>query len=405
MSTSLAPTSGPFAAAAVVPARAAALKGFYACFFICHGVTIPFFPSYLRGLGLGGSQVALMMAVAPLFHLAVPLGWGWLADRTRKPHLLLRVACAAAALLMVPVAGLRALPALLALYAAHQLFAVPIGSLTDSLTLDRLRRTGGEYSRIRLWGSASFLAVCAGVGPLIDARARSGGDPLVPALIAAGFGLAALVTFGLRGESGRPAPRLGEMRALLSSRRFLFILTLGFLHWAALTPQNGFYGILMVDRGFGAGAAGRGFFVAMLAEVAAFAVYPHLARRFRLETLLVVAAAGSSLRWLLTAGALGPLPAPALLAVQVLHALTFALFWASALAWLGQVVPPGLRATGQALFTAVTFGLGSLVGFLACGWLYDRTGGAETAFLAATLLQLGPLALAIAARRRSTFPH
>ena len=31
----------------------------------------------------------MMMSVAPFFHLAVPLGWGWLADKSRRPDLLL----------------------------------------------------------------------------------------------------------------------------------------------------------------------------------------------------------------------------------------------------------------------------------------------------------------------------
>jgi predicted MFS family arabinose efflux permease len=69
------------------------------------------------------------------------------------------------------------------------------------------------------------------------------------------------------------------------------------------------------------------------------------------------------------------------------------------MAWLAEAVPTPLRATGQALFTACTFGLGNLLGFAACGRLYDSTGSAEAAFLAAAGLELIPLTMALLARR------
>lgn len=376
------------------------LKLFYVCLFITSGVSVPFFPPYLRGLGLSGKQVSLMMSVAPVLHLGIPLGWGWLADRTRRPDLLLRIACAGAALCILPLAGVRAMAALLTIYAAHQFFAVPILGLGDSLALDRMRKTGEDYTRVRLWGSASFLVICAAVGPLLDARGRTG-DPLVPILLAVGFAAAAAAAFGLRGEPGRPAPHLREVRALLGNRRFLFILVLAPLHWAALTPYHGFLGILALDRGFPRSTVSAAFFVAVLAEVAAFLVFPRLRRHLRLETLLAVMAGITVLRWVLIAGIpFGRPSAAAFLLLQLLHAATFGLYWASAMAWLAESIPSTLRATGQALFTAVTFGLGNLVGFAACGRLYDFTGSAEAAFLAAAGLELIPLAMALLARRR-----
>ena len=93
------------------------MKLLYIGYFGAFGISIPFFPTYLCGLGLTGAQVAMLLSVAPLFHLGVPLFWGWIADRTRRPDLLLRLACAGAALALVPLAGARTLPGLLGAYA------------------------------------------------------------------------------------------------------------------------------------------------------------------------------------------------------------------------------------------------------------------------------------------------
>lgn len=375
------------------------LKLFYVCLFITSGVAVPFFPTYLRGLGLSGRELAFMMSVAPVLHLGVPLGWGWLADRTRRPDLLLRIACAGGGLAILPIIGLRRLSAMAAVYGLYQFFYVPILALADSLALDRMRKMGEDYTRVRLWGSASFLAVCATVGWILEARGRPA-DPLVPALMGTGLLTAAAAAFGLKGEPGRAAPHFSDLGALLRNRRFLFIVVFAPLHWAALTPYHGFLGILALDRGFPQSLVGTAFFLAVFAEVGAFFAFPRLRRHARLETLLALTAALTSLRWVLTSGLvfppLGPNP---FLILQALHAASFGLFWASSMAWLGDAVPPGLRATGQALFTALTFGVGNLLGFSACGRLYDATGGAQTAFLAAAVLELVPLTMALVARR------
>ena len=52
------------------------LRLFYACYFAGVGASVPFFPPYLRSLGLSGRQISLLLAVAPLLHLCVPIAGG-----------------------------------------------------------------------------------------------------------------------------------------------------------------------------------------------------------------------------------------------------------------------------------------------------------------------------------------
>ena len=75
-----------------------------------------------------------------------------------------------------------------------------------------------------------------------------------------------------------------------------------------------------------------------------------LLRRFDLRALLAAACAGTALRWWLVSRADG---AAALVLLQLFHALTFGLWWACAVEAMGRLVPVSLRATGQALFSAL----------------------------------------------------
>lgn len=77
--------------------------------------------------------------------------------------------------------------------------------------------------------------------------------------------------------------------------------------------------------------------------------------------------------------------------VESFGALLFALcgyaFFASSATYVARRVPSRLRATGQALFVSVSFGLGGLLGYPASGMLYDAFGGGHRVFLLASALE------------------
>ena len=377
------------------------LQLFYVCYFAAFGVSIPFFAPYLWGLGLSGREIALMMSVAPCFHLGIPLLWGWVADRTRRPDRMLRIACFWACLGLAPMVAVRTMPPMLLVYAVHQFSAVAIIGLIDSLAVAQARRTGVDYTRLRLWGSASFVLACWIMGPVLAARANTAGDPLVPLVITGAYALTALASFGVRraapDEATRVAPRLRDVGRLLRNPSLRLLLVIAPLHWASLSPYHGFLGILAIKRGFSAITISYGYVVGVMAEVAAFFFFQRLRQRLSLSTLISLAAAATLVRWLLTAVVTDSVT---LVSVQVLHGLTFGLFWGSAMAWLAECVPAELRATGQALYTTATFGIGNLIGYLGSGFLVDVSGGAQAAFLAAAAIEVVPLVLILTFGRR-----
>jgi MFS transporter, PPP family, 3-phenylpropionic acid transporter len=370
------------------------LRLFYVCFFVTSGVSIPFFPAFLRQIGLSGRQVSVLLAIPPALQIGVPLLWGWLADRTHRPDRVLRGLCLGAFLASLPVILVRSMAALFAVYLAQQVFAVSILSLADSLAVEKSRR-GGHYGAIRACGSASFITVCLVVGWWLDLRGLHGGDVLVPILISSGFALSFLAALTLVGHGGGERPHARDVRLLLADRRFRLLLPVAGLHWAALVPYHGFLGILLHDRGFASTITGYAFFVGVSAEIAVFLLFSRLRARFALNRLLAASFVVSALRWWLVAYLRS---APLVVALQIAHGFSFGVFWAAAMAWIAECVPTKLRATGQVLFTTAT-GLGSMVGLLCAGSLYDATGGAGLSFALAGALDLVPLALLLLVRR------
>src|SRR5262245_7333242 len=155
------------------------IEAFYFCYFVAVGTLVPFFPPYLRGLGLSGGRIALLLTVSPALYLGVPLAWGWLADKLRHPGRVLGFVSLGAAVSWIPVASAQSFGALLPAFAVYCFFAVAIIGLADALAFDRAR-AGGDYGRIRLWGSVSFILVSLALGQLLEARGGRAADPLVP---------------------------------------------------------------------------------------------------------------------------------------------------------------------------------------------------------------------------------
>jgi PPP family 3-phenylpropionic acid transporter len=129
------------------------------------------------------------------------------------------------------------------------------------------------------------------------------------------------------------------------------------------------YGVFVRDLGLGAGVTGIGSALGVVAEIAVMLAFPRLEARVPLRGLFAIAFVASAVRWALTSAATG---AAAVAGLQALHGLTFGMFWGAATRALADVVPARLRATGQAVFTAVVFGGGNAAGYALSGVGYDR---------------------------------
>ncbi|HXU79794.1 MAG TPA: MFS transporter, partial [Polyangia bacterium] len=156
-------------------------------------------------------------------------------------------------------------------------------------------------------------------------------------------------------------------------------------------------GVLFADRHLSQLLLGTAFLVSVGAEMATLYFFSRLRARFLLAPILAVTFAVSAVRWVL----MGTVQDPrALVALQATHALTFGAFWGSALSWVGECVPPRLRATGQTLFTGVLYGVGNGLGMLGSGVLYDVFHRADESFLIAGAVELVPLVLVLSWGRR-----
>jgi PPP family 3-phenylpropionic acid transporter len=148
----------------------------------------------------------------------------------------------------------------------------------------------------------------------------------------------------------------------------------------------GFFSIYLESLGFGSSFIGIAWALAIIAEILVMINSRRIFQYVSLEKALTIAFVIAFLRWSL----LGTLHTwYAVLALQVLHAGTYAVFHMASILYMDHLSPEGAKTLGQSINNAVTYGLGLMAGFFISGFLYEQAGASITFMVSALLAMLG----------------
>jgi MFS transporter, PPP family, 3-phenylpropionic acid transporter len=313
---------------------------FYATLFGLLGAHLPFFPMWLKAIGIDASWIGIITAVPSVTRFTIlPFVTG-LAERRQS----LRGAMIVAALMTAlgfSLVGTQHLPILVFLaYIVTASLWTPMLPLTDAYALRGIARYGLDYGPLRLWGSAAFVAGTLACGVLVDVIAARH----LIWIIAAAAGLGAVVSLGLRqlDVPKRAAPvGLTGATALLRDGGFLAVIMAAALIQGSHAAYYTFASITWQLSGLGGLTIAGLWALGVLAEIVVFALSP----RFTLPpaVLVMIGALSAVLRWLITAQE----PSLAVLSVvQLAHGLTFGLTQVGIMGLLVRHVPGPVMARG-----------------------------------------------------------
>jgi PPP family 3-phenylpropionic acid transporter len=329
-------------------------------------VELPYLPLWLLHLGFSGWQIGLVVGLRPAFRWGGAFAWAWAADRWRIRRRIL-VGCAlAGAACLVPLLFVGRFAAVAAVIGVASLFHGPLVPLLDATVMDHLPRLGGDYGRLRLWGSAAFVVGALASAPLV----RAWSPAVVPLLLVApAFFLAPALARLPAEQLGRePYPRPPWRLVTPALGAFLgtaFLMNMSCGAWGA------FFAVHTARLGFSDAVPGVAWGVAVSAETVLLFFGGRLLARLAPTRLLTVSLAVTVLRWILTATLDG---AGVLVLLQTAQAFTFAAFHLAAVTLVARLVPVESSTGGQALYGVVGFGLGGSLGIALCGLLVDPIG-------------------------------
>jgi PPP family 3-phenylpropionic acid transporter len=370
------------------------LSSFYFWYYAVIGGFTPYFAQWLHDLGQDAIAISVMLGLWYATRVLAPPIWSSLTATSAHP---LRWLQAGAIRTGVGLAGFllaREFAALFAVMLVFSFFCNAIMPQFEALTLDTLRDRREDYGRIRVWGSIGFIFVTLGYGGLIQHL----GSAWLPGLMLPLFAATAISAF-----VNREAPDSPRLHATASPRIWTHLrrpgvptfLAVALLMQVGFGPYYVFFTLFLAAHGHGTDTIGALWALGVLAEIALFLLTPALLRRHSPIHLLLLCLGATALRWLLTA--IFPDSLAALLALQLLHALSFGVFHACCMQLIAAYFPGRLSAQGQALMYAVSSGFGGVIGSLLAGAAW-KVGGGTACFVFGAVAALAGFVLALRLR-------
>jgi PPP family 3-phenylpropionic acid transporter len=354
---------------------------FYGAMFGLLGAYLPFFPVWLKAVGIEASWIGIITAVPAVTRFTVlPFVTGLAERRQSLRNAIIVTAFATALGLTVVGTQHQALLVFLA-FATTCCLWTPMTPLTDAYALRGVAQYRLNYGPLRLWGSVAFVVGALVCGLLVDVMPS---EHLIW-VIAAVAGLSALASLGLR-PIDRPKRVDVTKRgagALLRDSGFLAIIVASALIQGSHAAYYIFASIVWKQSGLGGLTIAGLWSLGVLAEIVLFALSP----RFTLPyaVLVVIAALSAVVRWVITAQD----PPIAMLAiVQLAHGLTFGLTQVGTMGLLVHHVPGHVMARGQGYLAACSGIVASGTAILS-GMVFARYGQGVYYVMAAMALSGG----------------
>ena len=314
------------------------------------------------------ADTGLLLSVGPLVAAVAPLFWGWLADRSKNKNSVL--ACAvvltASSFCFMPLSN--SLYFMLLVITAVTFFSSPYASLVDTVSLEYSTEHHMSFGVMRVTGTLAFGVIAFLMSWLYSKNEQT--------LFTAYAALALIcVVTALRAPRVKGHAKKSEkysLRPIFADRRLmLYIAANAVSQFTWMCYLNNFPTYLVEDRGAPQWLWGMNVFVTILGEIPFFLCIDRLFRRFSARVLLAGALTLSSLRCfaLVFSGTAVPLLTTALLTGFAPTVLIYI-----AARHINDHVPQELRASGQNVMYALTYGLPRFLAGIVGGYVLTYSG-------------------------------
>ena len=369
------------------------LKAVYFIYYAAAASLVPFLTLYYQDLGLTGREIGLLTGISPLTTLVGASVWSALADLTQKHRTLFLVAIGGTWVSVLLLSQIDTFLWLIPAVAAYAFFVAPLMPLVDNTVMVLLGKEKNAYGRFRVWGAYGWGIIAGLIGWLLQ---QAGLHWIFYSYL--GF-LLILFVLAWRLPIQQTSPKSNfwqGLRHLLTNPRWVLFLTVALVEGMSLGIFLNYLFLHLESMGASRVVMGLSLTVATLSEIPIFLNSRRLLRGgapFLLAVSLAIMVVRAFAYANMTA-------AWQVLLISLLHGPTFSAMWSAGVAYADETAVPGLSATAQGIFSGTVLGLGSALGALVGGFLYESS-GAVVAFQWAGWATLAALILFVGVNRQS----
>ena len=351
--------------------------------FAVWGAWANIFYDYLQRIGFDSAEAGAIGGNMALGAIVSSLVGGYIADRLLNAELLMGVCHLAGAGLLYTVANTTnadrgGYEQMFVLTFGYALLYNPTLVLANALTFRHVPDGQRDFPGIRVLGTIGWIASGLAVDHLLTApgetAAQSNKPILLAAALSAGLGLYSLLVLPRTPPLGKAGDGVPILRAFGLFRDPSFAVF--FVVSLIITVALAFY-YIVAGRFLNAGAKIQGVNTVMalgqVCELIFLPLLPLFLRYLGMKWVLALGMLCWGVRYLCFSQA-GPEGLPYMLAIAgvVLHGFCFDFFFAAGFIHCDNEAPKEIRASAQALFSFLTYGVGMWLGSILAGKLEGR---------------------------------
>ncbi|WP_182004751.1 MFS transporter [Acinetobacter lactucae] len=360
------------------------LGGFYFFYYSIVGTFMPYWNLYLQDQGFNYQEIGVLSSIAIVTRFFAPLIWGWIADKSGKRMLLVRLAtwmesCIWLAIFIVP----NTFQSIALLMLIFSFFQNAILAQFEGVTLFWLGDQKAKlYGKIRKWGSVGFIVGVFTIGAILEIVPIS----MLPILLLIIASLAFIWSFTICEPDSAPTSQkyLEPLLPVLKRPTVAAFFTIEFILLFSHAPFYSFYSNFLKSLSFNTTQIGFLWAMGVFAEIFMFSIAAKVFQYFSWRILVIACLILTSIRWMLVAifshYFVGQIFA------QCLHAFSFGLFHLIAMRVIFQNFSAGQQGRGQALYSTM-WGLGVAFGSVLAGHFWKILSG-EVIFMCASAVVL-----------------
>lgn len=346
----------------------------YFLYFGVMGIFLPYFNLYCYHLDFSGFQIGTLSALRSVVMIVCALIWSALADRFQIRRPLYILCNFSSTVLWIFFFYTTDFWPMLVIMLFYTVFYAPIISFLEAFTMDVLGEEKKSYGRLRVWGSMAFIITVLVLGKVIDEYSIE----IIIVLIFCGSLIQASISTKIPSIRIKKEAAFTLKAKVLLTPQVVVFLFCAFLMLASHGAYYGFFSIHLEELGYGNTFIGITWALATISEILVMIKSDWIFKRFSMENVLVFSFMVAALRWFALFFAKS---SPAILLLQLLHAVTYGTFHVASILYIDSLTPPEAKTLGQAANNAITYGLGLMVGFFVSGYFFESIGSFRLFFM------------------------
>jgi PPP family 3-phenylpropionic acid transporter len=331
------------------------------------GIMLPYFNLYCYHIHLSGFEIGIIGATRSLIMIVFGLMWSVLADHYQNRRFLYLICQFANACACVFLLQANTFAGILCVIIVASIFYAPLISFMEAFTMDLIGNDKNAYGSIRLWGSILFIIMVLFTGVLLDYFSYY----IIIKMIAVGSFIQAIVSLTIPKTTIKTSQKKNMFLSVFKQSHVIIYLMSAFTMLLVHGTYYSFSSIHLEQMGATSNEIAMYWALGSIAEIIVMLNSRRIFNHYSVESVLVFSFGIAGIRWLFMFYTTSVLFA---IMTQVLHAITYGAFHIAGILYMDRCMPDETKTIGQAVNTAVSYGLGMMTGSFINGYLFEWVG-------------------------------